>query len=191
MSGPDKDTTTAAQGRRRKARAKPRAAKGKSESRPDLRERRISRIRWDELTPEEQRNIERLKQADERWRQQHAEAYKRDAVAVRELDRALARQMWGPPPKKQRSKRQRPQKKQGQQKAKKVSAAALRRCVLAIVAEHAEQYPGRPSLDEVALHKAVENRLGVPVPRDRVRDARDEHAPDFRLPVGRPRKYAR
>ena len=105
MSGRDKDATrAAAQGRRRKARAKPRAAKRASESLPDLRKLGVRRIPWDDLTPEEQRGIEELKQADERWYRQHPD-WSIMWTGGRALDRAAALEKWGPLPEKQRSKR--------------------------------------------------------------------------------------
>jgi hypothetical protein len=124
MSGRDKDATRAAidkaQERRRKARAKPGAAKRKSELLPDLRNPGVRRIPWDDLTPEEQRGIEELKQADERWHRQRAEARKRwpwlgidHAAAGRELDRAAALEKWGPLPEKRHPKRKKPRKRMG------------------------------------------------------------------------------
>jgi hypothetical protein len=117
MSGRDKDATrAAAQGRRRKASA----AKRTSESLPDLRKPGVRRIPWDDLTPEEQRGIEDLKQADERWYRQRAEARQRwpwldidHAAAGRELDRAAALEKWGPLPEKRRPKRKTPRKRMG------------------------------------------------------------------------------
>jgi hypothetical protein len=70
---------------------------------------------------------------------------------------------------------------------RKVSEAVVRAAVLAIAEEHP---PGSPPLDEESLHKEVERRLGARLARDRVLAARDEVAPHFRLPVGRPRKNA-
>jgi hypothetical protein len=70
---------------------------------------------------------------------------------------------------------------------RKVSEAELRKALLAIVEEHP---PGSPPLDEESLHKKVEGRLGAPVARERVLAARNEVAPHFKLPVGRPRKNA-
>jgi hypothetical protein len=66
---------------------------------------------------------------------------------------------------------------------KNVSEAALRQCLLDIVDEH----PDDP-LDEETLIAELENRLGAPVARDRVRAARNTHAPNWVLPRGRPRK---
>jgi hypothetical protein len=70
---------------------------------------------------------------------------------------------------------------------KQVSEAALRRCLLDIVAEH---LPGSLPLDEETLHAELERRLEAPIARDRVRQVRDEIAPEFKLPPGRPRKSA-
>jgi hypothetical protein len=69
--------------------------------------------------------------------------------------------------------------------AKNVSEAALRECLLAIVRER----PDDP-LDEETLIDALEERLGAPVARDRVRRARKDYAADWVLPRGRPRKSA-
>jgi hypothetical protein len=199
MFGRDMDATRAAQGRRRKARAKPGAAKRKSETLPDLRKLGVRRIPWDDLTPEEQRGIEELKQADERWHRQRAEVRKRrwpwldidHAAAGRVLDRAAALEKRGPLPEKQHPERKRPQKRQGQpQKPKKVSEAALRNCLLAIVAEHAKLPPNSLPPDEETLHADLERRLGAQLERDRVRRVRNEHAPQFKRRVGRPRKDA-
>jgi hypothetical protein len=66
---------------------------------------------------------------------------------------------------------------------KKVSAAKLRECLLAIVKDH----PNDPLGDD-ALHEEVETRLGVPVGRNRVCNARKDHAPQWVNPVGRPPK---
>jgi hypothetical protein len=72
------------------------------------------------------------------------------------------------------------------------SDAALKRCILAIKKEHTEQGLRPPT--ERKLHKEVERRLGVElgreveVARDRVRQVRDAVAPQFRRPVGKPRK---
>jgi len=102
MFGRDKDATRAA--RRRKTRAKPGATKRTSESLPDLRKPGVRRIPWDDLTPEEQRGIEELKQADERWYRQHPD-WSIMWTGGRALDRAAALEKWGPLPEKQRSKR--------------------------------------------------------------------------------------
>ena len=192
MSGRDKDATRAAiakpQQRRRKARAKPGAAKRKSESLPDLRKPGVRPIPWNDLTPEEQRGIEELKQADERWYRQHPDWSTR-WTAGRALDRAAA--ALTPPPKKRHPKRKKPRKKQGQQREpKKVSTAALRKCLLAIVDEHAKKPPGTLPPDEDTLLKELERRLGAPLERDRVRQVRNQHAPQFKRRVGRPRKDA-
>lgn len=64
-----------------------------------------------------------------------------------------------------------------------VSSAELRDCLLAIV----DDYPDNP-LDEDALWREVERRLGRSVGRDRVRKARKKFAPQWVNPVGRPRK---
>jgi hypothetical protein len=72
--------------------------------------------------------------------------------------------------------------------SKKVSKADLRNCLEAIKKDHEEKHPGEPPLDADALHKAMEDRLGVTIPRDDVRNIRDKHAPGFKRPVGRPRK---
>jgi len=103
MFGRDKDATRAA--RRRKTRAKPGATKRTSESLPDLRKPGVRRIPWDDLTPEEQRGIEELKQADERWYRQHPD-WSIMWTGGRALDRAAALEKWGPPPERQRSKRE-------------------------------------------------------------------------------------
>jgi hypothetical protein len=70
---------------------------------------------------------------------------------------------------------------------RKVSEADVLKTVRAIVETHP---PGSPPLNEESLHKELENRLGAPVARDRFLAARDAVAPDFKLPVGRPRKSA-
>jgi hypothetical protein len=66
---------------------------------------------------------------------------------------------------------------------KKVSEADLRDCLLAIVNEHPKD---TPPPDEETLHAAMELRLGTPLGRNRVREIRDDVAPDFKLPRGRP-----
>jgi hypothetical protein len=71
--------------------------------------------------------------------------------------------------------------------SRKVSEADVRDALLAIVAEHP---PGSPPPDEEALHTELERRLDAEVQRDRVRQARDDYAPQFKRPVGRPRKGA-
>jgi hypothetical protein len=71
--------------------------------------------------------------------------------------------------------------------SKQVSEAALRRCLLDIVDKHP---PDSLPLDEETLHAELERRLEAPIARDRVRQARDEIAPEFKLPPGRPRKSA-
>jgi hypothetical protein len=68
---------------------------------------------------------------------------------------------------------------------KNVSEAGLRNCILAIVAER----PSNPP-DEEELWAEVEKRLGAAVSRDRIRQARDEVAPEWKLAPGRPRKSA-
>jgi hypothetical protein len=70
---------------------------------------------------------------------------------------------------------------------KKISEADVRDAVLAIVREHPQ---GSPPLDEGSLHKEVERRVEMPLARERVLAARNEVAPHFKLPVGRPRKNA-
>jgi hypothetical protein len=65
---------------------------------------------------------------------------------------------------------------------KKVSEAALQACLLSIVKEHPA---GTPPPEEAALHEELERRLKAPLARDRVRDARDRVAPNFKLPRGR------
>jgi hypothetical protein len=67
--------------------------------------------------------------------------------------------------------------------AKRVFDKDLRNSILAIKDEH----PDDP-LDEEKLWEAVENDLGLPVARDRVRAARKKVAPQWVNPVGRPRK---
>jgi hypothetical protein len=74
--------------------------------------------------------------------------------------------------------------------AKKVSEAALRQCLQDIVDDHAKHRPDSPPPDEEALHTELEQRLGATLERDRVRNVRNEVAPDFKLRVGRPRKTA-
>src|SRR5262245_11948086 len=68
---------------------------------------------------------------------------------------------------------------------RKVSEADIRDTLLAIVGEHP---PGRPPLDQESLHKELERRLGAPLSVERVRQVRDDFAPQFKRPVGRPRK---
>jgi hypothetical protein len=70
---------------------------------------------------------------------------------------------------------------------KNVSEPDLRDCLLTIVKEHP---PGSPPPSEETLHAELERRFGTPLPRPRVRNALEEHAPQFKLPVGRPRKGA-
>jgi hypothetical protein len=70
----------------------------------------------------------------------------------------------------------------------KVTKADLRACVKAIEKDHKEKHPGAPALVADALHKAMENRLGVKITRADFRSARDNHAPGFKRSVGRPRK---
>jgi hypothetical protein len=66
-----------------------------------------------------------------------------------------------------------------------VSEAELRNCILTIKTERPNDPP-----DEEELWTEVERRLDATVSRDRIRNARDEVAPEFRLPPGRPRKSA-
>jgi hypothetical protein len=66
---------------------------------------------------------------------------------------------------------------------KTVSNKDLRDCILAIKDDRPNDPP-----DEEALRTEVENRLGLTVARDRVRDARKKVAPEWVNPVGRPRK---
>ena len=68
-----------------------------------------------------------------------------------------------------------------------VSDADLRRCILAIAAEHP---PGSPPLDEETFQERVETRLDAQIPRDRFRQALENHVPHLKLPRGRPRKSA-
>jgi hypothetical protein len=70
---------------------------------------------------------------------------------------------------------------------KNVSAADLRDCLRAIVTEHPSN---SPPLDEETLIAEVERRLDATISRDRIRQARDAVAADFKLPPGRPRKTA-
>jgi hypothetical protein len=70
---------------------------------------------------------------------------------------------------------------------KNVSEADLRKTLLQIVEEHPQD---RPPLDEEKLWTVVEKRLDAPVSRERVLGTRDQVAPHFKLPVGRPRKNA-
>jgi hypothetical protein len=66
-----------------------------------------------------------------------------------------------------------------------VSEAELRNCILTIKTERPNDPP-----DEEELWMEVERRLNATVSRDRIRNARDEVAPEFKLPPGRPRKSA-
>jgi hypothetical protein len=68
-----------------------------------------------------------------------------------------------------------------------VSEADVRKAVLAVVDEHPQ---GSPPLDEDGLRREVERRVGAPVARDRVLAVRNEAAPQFKRPVGRPRRDA-
>jgi hypothetical protein len=68
---------------------------------------------------------------------------------------------------------------------KNVSEAALRNCILAIQTERPNDPP-----DEDDFWKMVESRLGATIPRDRIRQARDDVAPEYKLSPGRPRKSA-
>jgi hypothetical protein len=68
---------------------------------------------------------------------------------------------------------------------RKVSEAEVRDALLAIVREHPQ---GGPPLDEGSLHEELERRLGTPLSVERVRQVRDDFAPQFKRPVGRPRK---
>jgi hypothetical protein len=70
---------------------------------------------------------------------------------------------------------------------RKVSEADLRKAVLDVVEAHP---PGSPPLDDKSLCTKVEGLLGAWVARERILAARDEVAPHFKLPVGRPRKNA-
>jgi len=70
---------------------------------------------------------------------------------------------------------------------RKVSEADVRKALLAIVEEHP---PGSSPLDEESLCSEVERRVGAQLARDRVLAARNDVAPHFKLPVGRPRKNA-
>ena len=66
-----------------------------------------------------------------------------------------------------------------------VSEAKLRQCLLDIVKNHP---PHTPPLSEGRLIKKVEEQLGAPVPREHVLAVRNEVAPGFKNPRGRPRK---
>jgi hypothetical protein len=66
---------------------------------------------------------------------------------------------------------------------KNVSEAKLRKCILKIKTER----PNRPP-DEEELWTDVEQRLKATVSRDRLRQVRDDVAPEWKLPPGRPRK---
>jgi hypothetical protein len=66
---------------------------------------------------------------------------------------------------------------------KNVSEAELRNCILTIKAERPNDPP-----DEEELWMEVERRLNATVSRERIRQVRDDVAPEFKLPVGRPRK---
>jgi hypothetical protein len=68
---------------------------------------------------------------------------------------------------------------------KNVSEAELRNCILTIKTERPNDPP-----DEEELWTEVERRLDATVSRDRIRQARDDVAPEFKLPPGRPRKSA-
>jgi hypothetical protein len=50
-----------------------------------------------------------------------------------------------------------------------------------------DEHPDDP-LDEETLLDVLEERLGAPLARDRVRAARNTYAPNWVLPRGRPRK---
>jgi hypothetical protein len=69
--------------------------------------------------------------------------------------------------------------------SRKVSEAELRNCILALEGERPNDPP-----DEEELWTEVERRLDATVSRDRIRQARDEIAPEWKLPPGRPRKNA-
>jgi hypothetical protein len=66
-----------------------------------------------------------------------------------------------------------------------VSAAALRDCLKEMVKE----YPDGPPSERKLLQE-IEQRLGAPIARDRLRTARSIHAPNWRNLRGRPRKNA-
>jgi hypothetical protein len=66
---------------------------------------------------------------------------------------------------------------------KNVSEAELRNCILTIKTERPDDPP-----DEEELRTEVEKRLEATVSRDRIRQARDNIAPKWKLPPGRPRK---
>jgi hypothetical protein len=68
---------------------------------------------------------------------------------------------------------------------KNVSEAELRDCILTIKTERPNDPP-----DEEELWPEVERRLNATVSRDRLRQVRDDVAPEWKLPVGRPRKSA-
>jgi hypothetical protein len=68
---------------------------------------------------------------------------------------------------------------------RRVSEAALRNCILTIKTERPNDPP-----DEEELWTEVERRLDATVSRDRIRQVRDDVAPEFKLPPGRPRKSA-
>jgi hypothetical protein len=68
---------------------------------------------------------------------------------------------------------------------KNVSEAELRECILTIKTERPNDPP-----DEDELWKEVERRLNAMVSRDRLRQVRDDVAPEWKLPIGRPRKSA-
>jgi hypothetical protein len=72
-------------------------------------------------------------------------------------------------------------------RAGNVSGADLRACILAIKTEHPRN---NPPLEEEALIAEVERRFETTIPRDRIRQARDDVAPEFKRPPGRPRKNA-
>jgi len=70
---------------------------------------------------------------------------------------------------------------------KNVSEAELRQRLLDIVENHP---PGSPPLDAETLWTVLETRLGASLARDRFRQALEDYAPQFKLPIGRPRKSA-
>jgi hypothetical protein len=66
---------------------------------------------------------------------------------------------------------------------KNVSKAELRNCILTIKSERPDDPP-----DEEELRTEVEKRLVATVARDRIRQARNDIAPEWKLLPGRPRK---
>jgi hypothetical protein len=110
---------------------------------------------------------------------------------LRKWDRAEVLAKWGPLPEKREplaAKTTHRAASPTSPSPKKVSDAALRRCLSGIVSDHKEDQPDSPPPDEETLHSELERRLEAPLERDRVRRVRNEVAPEFKLPRGRPRR---